>query len=240
VTGESATQETLTVGGRIIQYELVRRPRRHMTISVYPDLRVKVSAPRSVGEARIRERVRRKAPWILRKISDFRRYHPLPSEKRYVAGETHLFLGRQYRLKIQEGQAEEVKLKGRFFHISVPDKNASMHIRRTLDAWYLERAKTHLPERLERFKSVSVHFRGLATKLTVSRMLKRWGSCTRRGAVRLNVDLIKAPVHCIDYVIAHELCHLRVTKHTPSFFGLLSRVMPDWERRKARLEEIRF
>ena len=69
-------------------------------------------------------------------------------------------------------------------------------------------------------------------------MSKRWGSCSRKGTITLSLDLIKTPLHCIEYVITHELCHLLVHDHSPAFFRMLSRCMPDWERRKARLEEV--
>ncbi len=75
-------------------------------------------------------------------------------------------------------------------------------------------------------------------KLIVRRIKTRWGSCSKNGTILLNTELIKAPVDCIDYVITHELCHLRIHEHTSAFYRLLSRCMPDWERRKARLEGI--
>lgn len=68
------------------------------------------------------------------------------------------------------------------------------------------------------------------------RMVRRWGSCKVKGGILFNRDLVKAPVHCIDYVIMHELCHVRIPNHGRRFYELLGQMMPDWELRKARLE----
>jgi predicted metal-dependent hydrolase len=72
--------------------------------------------------------------------------------------------------------------------------------------------------------------------LTVRKMTRRWGSCTKSGTVALNIDLIKVPLTFIDYVIVHELCHLKVHNHSPAFYRLLFRSMPDWKQRKERLD----
>ncbi len=72
--------------------------------------------------------------------------------------------------------------------------------------------------------------------VSIRKLTHRWGSCTKSGRVILNLDLIKAPIHCIDYVIVHELCHRQIHNHSLLFYSLLGRCMPDWEARKSRLE----
>ncbi len=76
--------------------------------------------------------------------------------------------------------------------------------------------------------------------LILRRLKTRWGSCSKAGRILLNTELVQAPVECIDYVIVHELCHLKVPDHSPAFHRLLNACMPDWQRRKERLEALRI
>jgi predicted metal-dependent hydrolase len=201
-------------------------------------MRVSVDAPDDQELDAVLKRVRRRADWILRQIDYFDQFSPLPPERRYVSGETHLYLGRQYRLKVVEGNPEQVKLKGRYFWVNTKYKNDHGQVKKLMLDWYRSHAKVILHKRLDNCYSIArrvgipypdIHFR---------RMKKRWGSCSNSGKVLLNTELAKAPVHCIDYVIMHELCHLKLPQHGPEFYKLISKLMPDWEKRKERLEMI--
>jgi len=82
------------------------------------------------------------------------------------------------------------------------------------------------------------HSRFYETELRIRHMKSRWGSCSVSRAILLNTELVKAPVHCIDYVIAHELCHFKYRKHGDQFYRFLGKLMPDWQDRKRRLERV--
>lgn len=162
---------------------------------------------------------------------------PRTPPRRYISGETHLYLGRQYRLKIVAADEPRVRLmRGRLL-IETPQPSDTERNAELLRRWYLLRAHIKCREQLE---SLFPTFRRLgfeAPDLSVRTMRRRWGSLSREGRLTLNSDLIKAPRPCIDYVIIHELCHLVHDDHSTAFYQLLERVMPDWQKRKDRLEK---
>jgi len=213
------------------------RERKRLSISVHPDGVVTALAPAHRNIEDVKAHLRRRQSWITKQRRHFERYQPLPDEKRYVAGETHLYLGRQYRLRLYEAETTSVKLVGRFFHVSVPEKADTRSIASAMDRWYRLHAEPIFHDRLEHCLDAAASLRALPIQLRIRPMKCRWGSCSSAGTITLNTDLVKAPLHCIEYVIMHELCHLRVHNHGPAFYRLLGRVMPDWKQRKERLEE---
>jgi len=226
---------TLTYGRETISYEVRSlSSRRTLGIEVHPDGRVLVRAPVGCPEALIAERVQKRAAWISRQLAEFGRYRPRTPPRHYVSGESHLYLGRQYRLKLFAGDETGVKLaRGRLL-VSLPGKHQPDRVKALLHRWYLERARAVFAEVLD--ASVGL-FRGVRhPRVSVRAMQTRWGSLSRGGTMTLNVDLVRAPRPCVEYVVTHELCHLTHRNHDAQFFRLLGRVMPDWERRKRRLE----
>ena len=219
-----------------IPFRLRRTATKRLTISVYPDLAVQVKAPKSKGLTEIKTRVERRAAWIARQLQRFRQSPPAAPKRRYVGGETHVFLGRQYRLKLHVANDNSVKLIGRYLHVSTPTPHSARRVRALVEAWYRDHANQVLHRRVQQCHEQVKRFGIPSPIVRLKKMEKRWGSCTRSAKIILNTELVKAPSQCIDYVIVHELCHLRVHGHTPRFFRLLTACMPDWRKRKERLD----
>ncbi len=193
-----------------------------------------VRAPLDCPEALIAERVQKRAAWISRQLAEFDRYRPRTPARQYVNGESHLYLGRQYRLKLISEEAASVKLTRGQLLVALPGEPDPERIKALLHRWYLDRARAVfsdvLDASLRQFKFVE------QPRLSVRVMKSRWGSLSPAGTMTLNVNLVRAPRPCIEYVVTHELCHTSHRDHDARFFKLLSQVMPDWEQRKQRLE----
>jgi predicted metal-dependent hydrolase len=209
-----------------------------MAITVHPNGAIEVIAPLVTTQREVEIRLRKRARWILRQRLHFDQFRPRSPARRYVGGETHLYLGRQYRLKLTMSETEAVKLKGAYLWVASHSRNDPSRVRRLVKAWYRERAKVRLRERFDAIapRFVLLGYRPSAPMLRS--MSRRWGSYNSTGRVLLNPDLIRAPVRCIDYVITHELVHIVHPNHGPKFYELIEALMPDWLSRKARLEQI--
>ena len=227
--------EKLTYGNQIIDFELTYSDRKTLGITVNPDLSVQVKAPQDASREKIFKKVEKRASWIIEQKQFFLSFQPRRKEYLYKTGESHYYLGRRYQLKIMEGNAEAVSYKGRYLQVETKN-NEPIHIKELLEVWYKERAKIKFAEYAEplitRFKKYEVE----PKELYIQNMKYRWGSCSAKGNIILNPELIKAPKPCIEYVIIHELCHLIHRNHTKAFFRLLSQEMPDWEKWKEKLE----
>ena len=229
----------LMVGSQAIDYVITRRERKTLEIAVEPDASVSVAAPLDASIDAIEIRLRRRAAWIMRQQRYFLQFLPRTPERLFISGETHLYLGRQYRLKVVPHVQARVKLTRGFIVVQTHRPSSSEVTRELVDAWYRERAHVKFAERTEhnlgRFSDPEA-FRPRG--LIVRQIKQRWGSMSPAGRLLLNRRLIEAPVDAIDYVITHELCHIAEPNHGAAFYELLDRVLPDWQHRKQRLERI--
>jgi predicted metal-dependent hydrolase len=233
---------TLEYGTSKIGFLVCRRERKTLEINVQPDMRVEVVAPIQATNEEILRKVRKRAPWINKQIRFFFQYHPRTPARKYLAGETHRYLGRQYRLKVisdvDQDTCKKVRMARGYIEVRSPYPNQPDTTRHLTRAWLKERAHIKFAERLgiclEQFPD-SEAFRPAG--MVIRNMTKRWGSMTPSNRLILNLELIRAPVDAIDYVITHELCHIKHNHHGPEFFKLLERTMPDWKRRKIKLEK---
>jgi predicted metal-dependent hydrolase len=227
--------EAIEFGSRTIYFHLEYSDRKSLGITVTPEMDVLVKAPIDTSVEIVKEKIRKKAPWIIKQQSFFLAFQPKIPLRKYVSGETHLYLGRQYRLQIQIGSEESVKLKGKFIEVTASEKSRAKDL---LNSWYLQHARTKFhaiaQPLIEKFKKYEV----VPSSIVLREMPTRWGSCTPKGKIILNPELIKAPKPCIEYVIIHELCHLIHHDHTQKFIDLQTKEMKDWEKWKMKLEKL--
>lgn len=224
-------------GNSLIDYDLSFQERKTLGIRVYPDKTVKVLAPLETPQEKVDEKIKLKAAWILKQQDFFCAFHPFTPERKYVSGETHLYLGKQYRLKLFASEKESVKLKGKYFEVGTKDKTNKDAIEKQMKAWYKQKANIRFNQLFEELKPLAKKFYEDTPALKYRWMSKRWGSCDKDGTIHLNLELIKAPKKCIEYVIIHELCHLKYLNHSTKFFQLLEKELPNWRETKDQLEK---
>ncbi len=228
-------REAIQFGSRTIVFRLEYSDRKTLGITVTPEMDVLVKAPAGTSLEKVKEKIKKKAPWIIKQLSFFLSFQPKTPKRKYVSGETHLYLGRQYRLQINIGSVESVKLKGKFIEVVARDKDRAKVL---LMKWYLQNARIKFhaiaEPLIDKFKKYKVE----PGSLVLRDMPTRWGSCTPKGKIILNPELIKAPKGCIEYVIIHELCHMIHHDHTRKFLELQTKELKDWEKWKMKLEKL--
>jgi len=228
----------LAFGSHKFTVHVALETRKRLSITVHPDCRVTAKAPIDAPLARVEAGLRKRSRWIAGQLSYFEKHQPLPQPRQYVGGETHYYLGRQYRLRIRVGGKARVRLVGQFFEMELPNPRDREKARALMLAWFGAHSREILESRLAKHMPDFLKRDAPTPRVRYRRMAKRWGSCSPKGAVTLNTELGKAPLHCIDYVVVHELCHLLHPHHDQKFYRLLSRILPDWEKRKDRLEQV--
>lgn len=223
-------------GKRRFAFRVIRQERKTLRIAVEPDGCVSAYVPLTADPNEIVSRVARRGGWITRQIDRFDLWRPRTPERQYVSGETHLFLGKQYRLLVRSADRAAVALDGDRICVDVRSGATFVQRRATLQHWYKLQAHRIFPGHVEgawpRFTKLGI----ARPKLIVRQMTRRWGSFTTAGNLVLNAELVQASPQLIDYVVTHELAHGVYPHHGPQWQTLMTDVMPDWRQRKAELE----
>jgi len=235
-----AERGSIRFGATTIPFVIIRSRRRRKTIEITLDPAdgVLVSAPVNVPSEDVVRVVRRRAGWIVRKSTEAM-LHPRP--KQFISGESLPYLGRQVRMFVDsssEARRATVHFDHWAFRILVPDHLVGEARRKAalgaVTAWYKRRAQ----ERLTARARVWSEKLGVAPTLVLTRdQRQRWGSCAPDGTIRFNWRVVMAEASLIDYVVIHELLHLKVRNHGREFWERMAACMPDYKVRRARLRE---
>lgn len=213
------------IQGRGFVAEVIRTPRIKSARLQVDEGAVAIIVPLALPGARIEKLLHEKTRWIKEKLYLHQQAMPV-SSKEFVSGEAFPYLGRNYRLKIESGAFQPVKLKQGRLLVTLPkDAGTPELVRNALVRWYRLQAQQRFAEKVQRYaKVVGV----TPTAVGVKTFKSRWGSCNIKGEILFHWKVIMAPHRIVDYVVVHELCHLKHHDHSAAFWKSVERVVPDY------------
>lgn len=223
-----------------IEYEIVHRPRvtRRIHLDIDSGGGLLVVAPRTLSRRAIRHSLQERAPQVGKYLQQARSRQEETGTLRYADGEGHLYLGESYPLAVRltPGRNGSVELKDGVIVVCTAN-DGSDRVRGLLFGWYRASAQSHFSRRLRSIGAEAPWTGGRTPELRLRLMKRTWGNCTADGRITLNTALVKAPPELIDYVISHEICHLREHNHGPGFYRLQQQLYPRWREARGRLKD---
>jgi len=229
--------ESIKIGNTVVEYNIIKSKRKTVGIIVEPEKGVIVRSPERLSEEKIKRLIQKKSSWILEKLDRVSEVKPGPSPKEFLSGEKLPYLGRRYRLKVKEKEDIEkarIKLYRGHFYIYYPatitdEREGREAIRNELIKWYRRQADKKLRKRVDKYKKrIGVE----PNSIRIKKQEKRWGSCSSKGNINFNWKIIIAPMIVVDYIVAHELVHLKHPNHSREFWELVETIIPDYEERQ--------
>ena len=229
-------QKTLWVDGKSIPYELTRKKIKNMNIRISPKGEVRMSVPQWVSERAAESFLQEKAAWVTASLARWEASQTPPAQ--FQTGESLRILGREVPLTVREGSLAGVRLEGDTAVLTAPKNNTPESRRRIAEKWLGAQALTYYQGVLDRLYPLIAPFGCHKPQLCVRKMRTRWGSCIpTKGKITLSLNLFSAPTECVDYVMLHELCHLKHPNHGQGFYRMLASLLPDWKERKRILNQ---
>lgn len=221
-----------------LEVELDRKQIKNLHLGVYPpNGRVRIAAPPTVSEDAVRVAVVSRLGWIKRHMRAFQE-QARQSERSYISGETHYHLGQQYRLKLTEGigRSSVSTVSHEWIELRVPTGADRDFRERTIQRWQRRELRERAADLVRVWAS---KLEIAAPELSIKKMKTKWGSCSSTGyRIWLNLELIKKPPECLNYIVLHEMAHLIEPSHGDRFVALLNRHMPNWRSQRDRLNSL--
>lgn len=229
---------TIPLGNKELQYILTRSSRKTVGIAIEKNGLVKVTSPIRVSETYINELLQKKSSWILKKLSDIEtRASKANKAKVFEEGEFYSYLGKEYKLKLVKNsdlKKPTVRLENENLIITLPNNFEAEKIKDILKLWYVKQFKHVIEDRIKYYSSIIGVF---PQKITIREQKTRWGSCSAKGNINLNWKLIMAPLEVLEYVVIHELCHMKEMNHSKKFWNLVENIFPQHKKYRAWLKD---
>lgn len=223
---------TLMISG--IAIEVTRKDIKNSHLSVMPpDGKVCISAPLNLSEETIKLFLRTKISWIKRQQEKFAKQARL-SEREFVSGESLFVFGKQYYLEVKYARKNSLELDGKKAILTVRKESSPWQRENFVNGVLRKKLKTEIEERLPKWEK---RMRLTCGSWGIRRMQQRWGSCGFRGNLWFNLLLVHVPLKCLDYIIVHELAHLKVRHHTKEFDACIVEQLPYWRDTRKELND---
>lgn len=221
----------ISLGGRVISYSVRRSPRaKNVCIRISPEAGLEVVLPGHIRSYNIETCLKGREDWIIDKLNHYDRLREERENSRQI-----MFLGRPYNLVpvIKHGCAPAVNMLDGNIFVTVPDASPGI-LRETLEKWYRARARSIFEERVRAINREAGHS---VNRIFIRGQKTRWGSCSRAGNLNFNWRLAMAPPEVIDYIVIHELSHLKEMNHSRQFWSLVENLCPDYKKHRKWLRE---
>ncbi len=213
----------------VLRYNVIFSRRRSISIILSPDKVITVRAPYSTSLKTIERFVQQKSGWIKKNLDKYGELRRINHEKKFINGEPHLFHGKENILKITESAWSYVNWNNNIIEVGLPYTDDKDKIKILIGKWYTQEALAFLSRKLN---EVLVKYRDLnliPSKLVVRPLKSRWGSCSSKGKITINSELVKLDEIFSEYVLIHELCHLKYHNHGKDYYTLLGELVPDYK-----------
>ena len=220
------------------KYRIVFSRRRTISISISPDNGVVVKAPYLTPAGTIKRFVNDKSEWIKKILAGFKSLKRIDNVKGYSDGDSILLFGRDFRLKLYQSDRYSIRIgSGDTIEAGYVKNSNPLIIRAMLEGWFKYIAQDKIRQKFREILVRYDNYRFRPGDLVVRTMKKRWGSCSTKGKIAISYDLVRLDEAYTEYVILHELCHLKHHNHGADFYRLLSEVYPDWKKVREGLKK---
>jgi predicted metal-dependent hydrolase len=226
----------LQIGNTKVEYELEFRDRKTIELVIDLNKGFKVIAPKGMSKVSILEHLKKKSKWIilnLDKMSDILIYN---SNKEFISGEKFMLRGRRYKLKVRRLKSQELpelNFTKSTFEVKVPklvsENDFHKLIRPLFLSFYKIQAQKTINKRVQKYQK---YFKTKPSLVKVQLLKEKWGSCSSKNELRYNPRIIMSKMSVIDYVIVHEMCHMKHKNHSPAFWKEIKRILPEYEKSK--------
>jgi predicted metal-dependent hydrolase len=220
-----------------IYYKIIYSKRRSISISISPHNGVVIRAPKGISPEKIDRFVNEKSSWIKKYIDSYSCSVSINYGKKYIDGEYHYYMGKEYVLKLILSNKPYIRVYEDIIEAGIKDINDNTKVKALLDKWYREQAIIRF---LQYFNSILQRYENYQfnpSEFVVRPTKSRWGSCSSKGRISISSELIKLDEKFYEYIIIHELCHLKHPNHGKGFYTLLEEILPDYKEVRKELRK---